>query len=97
MTTTKVTHKVHLVDGVFTPSEALDVINNLIGEKINFHKIHRLSMCEGDMNSDTAYDDSRVHELMQEKDDFKAIYKEAKLLGKQVRINGILNVEIVEE
>lgn len=96
MTTVDVTQKVKLVDGVFTPSEASDVINALIREKINFHKIHRLSLCEGDVNSDTSFDNGRVSELLKEKEEFKYIYHQAKLDGKRVRIHGILNVEIID-
>jgi hypothetical protein len=95
MTTTEVTHKVQLVDGKFTAMEASDVINSLIDEKINFHKIHRLSMCEGNVDSDTTFDDGRVAELLSEKESFREIYQEAKRAGKQVRINGILEVEII--
>lgn len=96
LTETEVIHKVQLVDGNFTATEALDVINALIKEKINFHKIHRLSMWEGDMDSDTSYDDSRVVQLEKEKIDIKAICQEARLSGKKIRINGILNVEIID-
>ena len=70
MVKTEVTHKLNLVDGVFTPSEASDVINGLIKEKINFHKLHRLSLCEGNIETDTQYDDSRVKELLKEKQRF---------------------------
>ncbi|MFD0860601.1 hypothetical protein ACFQ1M_00150 [Sungkyunkwania multivorans] len=94
METTKVLHKVQLVDGMFTPSEASDVINNLIDVKINFHKLHRLSMREGDEHCNTSYDDGRLSQLLAEKEEFKAVYREAKLSGKTVRINGIINVEI---
>ncbi len=96
MTTAEVTHKVQLVDGKFTAMEAKEVINSLIDEKINFHKIHRLAICEGDMNSDTTYDDSRVGQLIREKESFREIYMEAKQAGKQVRINGILEIEIID-
>ncbi|MGY3792353.1 hypothetical protein [uncultured Aquimarina sp.] len=96
MVSTEVTHKVQLVDGVFTPSEASDVINSLIREKVNFHKLHRLSICEGDMHSDTKFDDSRVSQLLQEKENFKPIYKEAMLGGKRVKISGVLNIEIID-
>lgn len=96
MTTTDVTHKVQLVDGKFTAMEASDVINSLIDEKINFHKIHRLSMCEGNVDSDTAFDDSRVAQLQREKESFREIYQEAKRAGKQLRINGILEIEIID-
>mmetsp|Transcript_28456 Transcript_28456/g.92953 ORF Transcript_28456/g.92953 Transcript_28456/m.92953 type:complete len:97 (-) Transcript_28456:201-491(-) len=96
MTTTAVTHKLNLVDGKFTAMEAKEVINSLIDEKINFHKIHRLAMCEGDINSDTTFDDGRVGELLREKENFRNIYLEAKKAGKQVRINGILEIEILD-
>ena len=96
MTTTEVMNKVQLIDGVFTPSEASDLINTLIREKVNFHNLHRLSMCEGNMNSDTSFDDGRVSELLKEKDAFKAIYHEAKLARKKLKINGILDVEIID-
>ena len=91
-----VLHKVKLVDGVFTASEASDVINSLIEEKINFHKIHRLSLNEGNMYSDTSYDDSRVNELIQDKAEFKSFCQEARIDGKKIRIHGILNLEIID-
>ena len=96
MTTENVTHKVQLVNGTFTPPEASDVINSLIKEKINFHKLHRLSIYEGNIKSDTSYDDSRVSQLEKEKEDFKPIYREALLAGKNVRISGVLNIEIID-
>ncbi len=96
MTTTEVTHKVKLVDGKFTAMEAKEVINSLIDEKINFHKIHRLALCEGDVNTDTTFDDSRVGQLMREKEDFREVYLEAKRAGKQVRIHGTLEIEIID-
>ncbi|WP_430906349.1 hypothetical protein [Maribacter sp. 2-571] len=95
-TLTAVAHKVQLVDGVFTATEAKDVVNSLINEKVNFHKIQRLAMCEGDCDSDTSYDDGRVAQLLQEKENFKEVYQEAKLSGKKVRISGVLTVDIID-
>lgn len=96
MATTEVMHKVKLVDGKFTALEAKEVINALIDEKINFHKIHRLALCEGNENSNTSFDDSRVGQLMREKEDFREIYMEAKRAGKQLRIQGTLEIEIID-
>ncbi len=96
MTTTDVTHKVQLIDGTFTPSEAWDLINALIEEKVNFHKLRRLSIWERDNLSDTSFDNERMHKLLQEKEAFKAIYREAKQNGKKIRINGIINVEFID-
>ncbi|AGC75908.1 hypothetical protein LX97_00589 [Nonlabens dokdonensis] len=88
--------KVQLVDSKFSPSEAADVVSSLIREKINFHKLHRLSMCEGNVNSNTKYDDSRVVELDLERKKFKEICREAKANGKRIKINGILEIEIID-
>ncbi|NNK83041.1 MAG: hypothetical protein HKO92_07945 [Flavobacteriaceae bacterium] len=96
MITTEIAHEVKLIDGEFTPSEALDIINGLIKEKINFHKIHRLSMLEGNVNCDTKTDDSRVSQLLKAKEDFKAFYKEAKQEGRKFKISGLLELELVD-
>lgn len=94
--TKNVITKVQLVDSTFSASEASDVVSSLIREKINFHKLHRLSMCEGNVNSDTNYDDSRVEKLELERKEFKEICREAKLMGKKIKINGVLEIEIID-
>ncbi len=96
MITTEVLSQVQLIKGTFTPSEAQDVVNSLIREKINFHKIHRLSICEGDENSDTTYDDSRVSQLQASKEDFKEIVKLARAQKKKIRIHGALEIELID-
>ena len=88
--------KVLLVNGEFSPSEAADIMKSLIEVKINFHKLHRLSVCEGDMTSDTGFDDSRIGQLTRELADFRALAIEAKAAGKQMRIKGILDVELID-
>ncbi|MCH3884510.1 hypothetical protein [Tenacibaculum aquimarinum] len=92
----EVTHKVQLVNGDFTATEAQEVVNSLLNEKISFHRLHRLGMTEANNDCDTSFDGSRISELRQEKEDFKAFYQEALAAGKKVRINGILNVEIID-
>lgn len=96
MNTVDVMQKVNLVDGVFTVSEARDVINALLKEKINFHKVHRLSLCEGNENSNTAFDDSRLSQLIRAKEEFKYICDDAKAAGKRFRISGILDLELID-
>ncbi len=88
--------KVQLVDNVFTPQEASDIVTNLINEKINFHKLQRLSQWEGDVNSDTSFDDNRVVKLTKESQTFKKICQEAKINGQKIKINGVLEIEILD-
>lgn len=52
--------RIQLVDGTFTPTEASDVINALIDEKINFHKIQRLKIYEGNHQGKTNLLDNRI-------------------------------------
>ena len=93
---TEVLQKVQLVDGKFTPSEASDVISALIEEKINFHKIQRLSLCEGNENSNLSYPNGRIAELKEEKRIAKEFLAKARAQGVNVRINGTLEITFEE-
>lgn len=86
--------KIQLVDGTFTPSEASDVILALLDEKINFHKLQRLSWCEGSTTADTEYPDGRIQEL--EKEIIKEFIASVRHEGKKLKINGILNITLEE-
>lgn len=89
---TEVIQKVQLVEGTFTPSEASDVISSLIQEKINFHKLQRLSKCEGNENANCEYPDNRVKELEDEKLIAKEFIKIARKEGSNLRINGVIEI-----
>ncbi|MDF0707848.1 hypothetical protein [Flagellimonas okinawensis] len=88
--------KIQLVDGTFTPTEASDVITALIDEKINFHKIQRLKIWEGNHLSTTKFLDSRIGELEQEKSVARNIIDQARTKGKKIAITGILEMKYVD-
>ncbi|MBO0353381.1 hypothetical protein LDL77_16715 [Flagellimonas marinaquae] len=88
--------KIQLVDGTFTPTEASDVITALIDEKINFHKIQRLKIWEGNHLGKTNLLDSRIGELEQEKLTARNIIDHARAKGKQIVINGTLEIKYVD-
>ena len=97
MTVTEVIQKVQLVEGTFTPSEASDIISALIGEKINFHKLQRLSLTEGSDTANCTYPNNRIEELLKEKKiakEFLALARNEKI---NVRINGTLEISFDEE
>lgn len=56
----KMTKHIQLVKGDFSPSEASQIILSLINEKINFHKIERLQIWEGNHNCETDPLDKRI-------------------------------------
>jgi hypothetical protein len=87
-----ISQKVELVNGVFTASETADLINNLIDEKINFHKIQRLQRWEGNHNCDTGDLNSRIAELEQEREKTTAFISKLRQSGKAFRILGRLEI-----
>ena len=92
----KTEQKIQLVDGSFTPSEASDVILALLEEKINFHKLQRISWCEGSSDANTNYPDGRIQELENEKRIAKEFINSVRTQGKKLRINGILEITLEE-
>ena len=50
VTTKKDQQTLKLIEGTFTKREALNIINSVVDVKINFHKVHRLSIQEGNEN-----------------------------------------------
>ena len=93
-TLVKTKQKIQLVDGTFTASEAADVILALLDEKINFHKLQRISWCEGDNAANTNYPDGRISELQNEKRIAKDFINSVRHEGKRLRIDGILNITL---
>ncbi len=88
--------KIQLVDGSFTPSEACDVITSLLDQKINFHKLQRLSWSEGDRDANTKYPDERIAELEREKIIANEFINSLRSEGKRLRIDGILKISLEE-
>jgi hypothetical protein len=93
---TSTKQKIQLVDGVFTVSEANDIIQNLINEKINFHKLQRLTLCEGFTGSNTKYPDDRITQLENDKLISKDFFKNKYDKKVTIKINGVLEISINE-
>ena len=92
---TKTTQNITLVEGTFTSIEAIDVLNALIDTKINFHKLQRLSLCEGDQYADTLYPDHRVNELAKERKIAEEFISNTKKHGYRFKIHGTLDISLV--
>jgi hypothetical protein len=87
---------IDLVDGIFSVSDASDIINGVLDVKINYHKLKRLSITEGNINDLCEYDTGRINELLQAKEDAKVFFKELRHSGKKLRINGIISIEEID-
>lgn len=93
----KETQKIQLVKGVFTPSEASNVIINLINEKINFHKLQRFQIWENNHNSKTDHIDQRIKQLEKEKEIATDFINHCEDSGLHLKVNGILELTVVNE
>lgn len=92
----KVTQNIQLVKGEFTPSEASHILMNLIDEKINFHKIQRLQIWEGNHKCVTRDIDSRIKELEEEKKIAQEFINSSRGSGKNLCINGTLEISLAK-
>ncbi|MDX1332966.1 MAG: hypothetical protein R3252_08060 [Robiginitalea sp.] len=88
--------QIELVKGVFTPSEAADIICALLDEKINFHKLERLKLWEGSHGCKTGGLDSRILELEKEKQIAREFINSNREAGRTLKITGTLEITLAD-
>jgi hypothetical protein len=86
-----------LVKGQFTASEAMDIVQALFDQKINFHKLQRLSWYEGNVHANTEFPDGRISQLLRDKELAREFLMSHKAEGKKYRIIGNLEIERIDE
>lgn len=83
-----------LIDGTFTKREALNILNSVVDVKINFHKLHRLSIQEGNENDECQFDNSRIQELMSDKKEVKAFLRALESKGQNIKISSTITISL---
>lgn len=83
-----------LIDGTFTKREALNILNSVVDVKINFHKLHRLSIQEGNENDECQFDNSRIQELMSDKKEVKAFLRALESRGQNIKISSTITISL---
>ncbi len=86
-----------LVDGTFSPVHTHDLIKSFINTKINYHKLNRLIIQEGNHNSETVFDNERIKELEIEKANLMEAVDYAKANGKKIKLKAIINLEFTDK
>lgn len=87
---------IKLIEGTFTPSEANDILTSIVDKKINFHKIQRLKIFEGNHNDPCVHDSDRLNELIASKERLVEIVREVKSQGRKLKIHSNIHIEIVD-
>ena len=85
-----------LIDGLFSPDEANQLLMTLIEDKINFHQRNNWSSRErfGESDSVSA---KRISELRQTKADLAALVAEATAVGMKLTIRGNIEITLTPE
>ncbi len=96
MSSTEVIEKINIVDGCFTPAEAAEIIDAMIEQKINFHKVKSLQQWLGDCNCPTKDSKVRIQELSAAQEKAKAFFAEAHRAGRKITISGKLELSFQE-
>ena len=76
------TKQVQLIDGEFTPTQAFDILNSLIDQKINYHKIENLQLWEKNHDNDPQPFIDRIQQLEEEKKAIDVYLSKLKKEGK---------------
>ncbi len=94
-TTTKET-TIKLVEGIYTPAEAADILFSLIGDKIKFHNLQILSLQER-FGIESTHSEQRIKELKGAKMQAKDLIIQARDAGYTIKIKGDINISFINE
>lgn len=96
MTNATDTRSYRLINGVFSPEEAGQLLTTLIEDKISFHKRNDWSRRErfGEIEGASV---KRVGELRQTKADLAAVVEEAAAAGMKLTISGNIEITLTPE
>lgn len=86
---------IKLVQGVFSPAEAADVLLSLINDKIKFHTVQVLNLQKG-YQEDTSHSEQRIKELKEAKNMVKNLVVKAQLEGMQLEINSAIKIKLTQ-
>lgn len=87
---------INLIEGIFTASETADLLRSMLDQKINFHKVHRLCITEGNHDEACTYDNNRINELVAEKEKLNAFIKQVRETGGALQINGTVEIKLLK-
>lgn len=90
------TQIVQLIKGEFSPSQANEIVLSLISQKISFHRREEIQLWEKNHDSNLELIRIRISELENQKQKAENFISELKLQGKNLEINGIIEMKATE-
>jgi hypothetical protein len=89
-------HVLKLIDGIFMPSDAGNVLFDLISRKINYHQIELFSN-EERFGNDLSNSISRIKQLNDIKNSLHEIIAYASEKGMSLKIESYIHITCIEE
>jgi len=89
-------HVLKLIDGIFMPSDAGNVLFDLISRKINYHQIELFSN-EERFGNDLSNSISRIEQLNEIKNSLQEIIVYASEKGMSLKIDSLIHITCIEE
>ncbi|UZO79578.1 hypothetical protein NBT05_11485 [Aquimarina sp. ERC-38] len=91
---TSTDQKINLIEGGFTAQEAAYIVNSVLNVKINFHKLNRLSITEGNSADKCEEDNGRIEELLEAQAKAREFFTQARVNDKKVKVNATIHISI---
>lgn len=88
---------INLIKGVFTPSDAKEILLEIIDKKINFHKIKKLNTFEKNHHDPAVFDETRINELRQERKRIESLFADSADSQEKLQIQGTLIIQMQPE
>lgn len=92
---TKTKNDIKILEGFFSTSEAIEVMNKLLDVKINHHKLQILTMRIQNEDATAEFHESRIEELNEEKKRLNQQIRQAGKEGRQVQMNGSIQISFL--
>ena len=88
--------EIKLVNGIFSPEEAKEVLYKLINSKIKYHQLEKFSSTERNMG-DVNFSEDRINQLEVSKSVIDSQIEFAQKANKSIKIDGTIVLEFTDK
>lgn len=89
-----VSHEVQLIEGQFSPTEAMKMLMSLFNSKINYHQLESFSN-QIRFDDNGSQSQKKIESLTKSGEILQTIIKEASNNGKQLKIESVIKIVLI--
>lgn len=87
-------YQFQIIDGIFTPDQARQVLGAMVQSKIDYHTLEKHS--EGERSGMTHHSEDRLQSLRALAAELKALFESANTSGAKLKVTGKIEIEWME-